>query len=422
MTATSPVPQDPSAVAPADVVATVGRLLLEHGHTTAHSLQSAQRLAQAYGLDVAVVADWSALTVIEAPGRAIVTVPIAPEGVNMAVVSAVLTTVRSACDTAAPPEPADLLARLHQDAARRPYPVAVFALACATGATALAVIFGAVHPSSYVLIPLAAAVAGVARRMLGARGVGMVGQAFVAALIAGLAGALSIVWDVTSPARLVAVAPAMVLVPGPHLLNGAIDVATRRMGIGLGRLAYGSLIVLAICAGLLLGLSVAGPLPVAPSGGSTSLWLDVLAAAVAAGSYPIYFSLDARLIVWPVLVGALAHAARWLTMAYLDVGVPAGAFVACCVAGLVLTVVARRTGASFAGIGFAAVVALVPGLFLFHGVAGIVVLTQHPDAQVVTWVAGDLSTASLTLAAMCLGLVATHTISDRLTGAARRRS
>ncbi len=41
----------------------------------------------------------------------------------------------------------------------------------------------------------------------------------------------------------------MVLVPGPHLLNGAIDFARTRVALGIARLVYAGLIVLMICAG-----------------------------------------------------------------------------------------------------------------------------------------------------------------------------
>jgi uncharacterized membrane protein YjjP (DUF1212 family) len=50
----------------------------------------------------------------------------------------------------------------------------------------------------------------------------------------------------------------MVLVPGPHVLNGAIDLACTRISIGIARLTYAALIVLMICAGLLAGLNVGG--------------------------------------------------------------------------------------------------------------------------------------------------------------------
>jgi hypothetical protein len=40
----------------------------------------------------------------------------------------------------------------------------------------------------------------------------------------------------------------MVLVPGPHILNGAIDLARTRIALGIARLTYASVIVLLICA------------------------------------------------------------------------------------------------------------------------------------------------------------------------------
>lgn len=155
-------------------------------------------LARAYGLQVTAVTAWSSLTLVRAPGTALVTLPVTPLGVNMRVVTAVLATVAAAGGPDGPPEPGVLRERLRTASTLRPYPTLVFAIAAATGATVLAVIFGAVRPSSFVLIPLAAALGAVARRALGRRGVDLVGQAFAAALIAGLAGAVSIVLDVTS--------------------------------------------------------------------------------------------------------------------------------------------------------------------------------------------------------------------------------
>ena len=46
----------------------------------------------------------------------------------------------------------------------------------------------------------------------------------------------------------------MVLVPGPHFLNGALDLINGRVGLGAARLVYAGLIVVAISVGLLLGL------------------------------------------------------------------------------------------------------------------------------------------------------------------------
>jgi len=64
---------------------------------------------------------------------------------------------------------------------------------------------------------------------------------------------------------LVAFCPCMVLVPGPHLLNGAIDLVRTRIALAIARLTYAGIIVLMICFGLLLGFTVGGAaLPAAP--------------------------------------------------------------------------------------------------------------------------------------------------------------
>lgn len=378
-------------------------LLVTGGHTTSGTVDAIESTAGAYGMDLAVVPEWSHTLFVDAQRRPVRVIHASPVGVNMGVVTAVLRTLESARGTL--PEPAVLRDQLTQDGRHRPYPDWLFALAAVTGACALAVIFGATRPMAFVFIVLAAGIGGFARRWLGAHGIKMTGQAFAAAAIAGAFGSLSVAMDDTSPARLVAVCPAMVLVPGPHLLNGALDIASLRIALGFNRLLYGALIVLGICGGLILGLIPGGTLPLTAVTHSPVLPLDMLAAAVAAASYPIYFSLDARLIIWPVIVGALAHAARWFAMSVLSVDNAAGAFVACLIAGALLAPVARTRHASFAGVGFAAVVALVPGVFVFRAMTGVVELMSAHPASTVDAVASDLSVAVLTLVAMALGLV-----------------
>jgi len=47
----------------------------------------------------------------------------------------------------------------------------------------------------------------------------------------------------------------MILVPGPHVLNGAMDLIAARINLGASRLVYGGLIILVISVGLLLGMA-----------------------------------------------------------------------------------------------------------------------------------------------------------------------
>src|SRR5208282_3096829 len=139
-------------------------------------------------------------------------------------------------------------------------PVALgrFAVFAAAGAAALGVIFGAAHLLSLVVIALSAGAGALLRRWLAGLSANPFVQPFCAALLAGAVGAAVADLQLGTMQRLVAVCPCMVLVPGPHLLNGAIDLARARIALGAARILYACLITVMICAGLLLGLALGG--------------------------------------------------------------------------------------------------------------------------------------------------------------------
>src|SRR5262249_50925539 len=162
-----------------------------------------------------------------------------------------------------------------------PAPTWLFTLAAAAGAVALAVIFGVQHLPAAVLIFASAAAGGLLRRGLARVSENLFLQPFAAALLAGLVGALAVRLELSSSLRLVAVCPCMILVPGPLFLNGMLDLFKGRMPLGAARLAYAGFTVLAISAGLLLGLALLGvSLPVAPAGRAVPFWQDVGAAGI----------------------------------------------------------------------------------------------------------------------------------------------
>jgi uncharacterized membrane protein YjjB (DUF3815 family) len=290
-----------------------------------------------------------------------------------------------------------------------PVSLARFALLAGAGAAALGVIFDDTHLVSLILIALSAGMGACLRRWLAAKSTNLFVQPFCAALLAGIVGAFAVRLQLSSVLRLAAVCPCMVLVPGPHLLNGALDLARARVSLGIERITYASLVILMICAGLVLGLQLGGvTLPASAPSHPVPLWCDVPAAGVAVAAYGTFFNMPWRILPIPILVGMLAHACRWAVISGAGASAETGAFLACFVVGTIMTPIAHRLRLPFAGVAFASVVSLIPGVFLFRmaaGVVEIVKLDQRAPRELFLQVTGDGMTALLIILAMAFGLI-----------------
>ena len=193
---------------------------------------------------------------------------------------------------------------------RRPRPHGCLHFAAAVGAVALAVLFGLRHfPGGSNHFAASAATGAMVRRGLAHYSSNLFLQPFCAAFLAGIIGALAVRYQLSSALRLVAVCPCMVLVPGPAVLNGALDLILGRIHLGAARLIHAGLVIMSISTGLLLGLALLGvSLPADGIPRSVPLWQDIIAAGVAVASYCVFFSMPLRMLAWPVGAGMLAHA------------------------------------------------------------------------------------------------------------------
>jgi uncharacterized membrane protein YjjP (DUF1212 family) len=405
-----------------DLILSCARVLHVNGQSTDETLAATERLCHRLGLRAKLMPRWGELQLQGGDlGASWVSVGAAdPTGVNMdRVASAMRVIDEVGAGRLARPAALKVISAIAQ---APPAPTWLFTLAAAAGAAALALIFGVQHLAAVTLIIASAALGAVLRRTLAWYDTNPLWQPFGAALLAGIIGALAVRYQLSSSLRLVAVCPCMILVPGPHLLNGMMDLAALRVPLGASRLLYAGLVLLVISAGLLLGLGLLGvSLPGGVPGRAVSLWLDMIAAGVAVAAFGIFFSIPLWMLGWPVAVGMPAHALRWWTLASGG-SMAAGAFVACLVVGLILAPVARRRHMPFAAIGFAAVVSMMPGVLLFRMASGLVQLANnsHTTLELLAATIADGMTAVTVVLAMSLGVIIPKIIIDRFTDSATR--
>ena len=159
------------------------------------------------------------------------------------------------------------------------------------------------------------------------------------------------------------------LVPGFPLVGGLFDLLQYKTVAGVSRLAYGTMILLAVALGLSIVIAIAGidlsRQPPPELAYLLTLLLRAVASFVAGGAFAMLFNSSARTVL---AAGLLALCANSLRLALTDAGMmlaPA-AFFAAFVIGLVAVLADQRYNVPRIAMTVAPVVIMMPGVYAYE--------------------------------------------------------
>jgi uncharacterized membrane protein YjjP (DUF1212 family) len=294
-------------------------------------------------------------------------------------------------------------------------------LVLGVAAASLARLLGAAAP--------AAAVAGVAtglgllaRQELGRRHFSLLGLPLAAALIGAVLGGLAIRLGWTASPELVLIVPALMLVPGPHLINGLLDLIDNYLPMALSRLGLALGILLASALGVVIGVELTLPGPIFAEQGGTAdhlnLASDMVLAGLATTGFAVFYNTAWRHL-WMAAVGGMAgHGLRFLA---LESGcrLEAATFLGGLTVGAISAWMARSSRTPVAVIAFAGAVTMIPGLSLYRALAGTLQMARlaaRTDSEIVAEALGNGLQGCLVVAGLGLGLILGTRIVQALAG------
>ena len=121
------------------------------------------------------------------------------------------------------------------------------------------------------------------------------------------------------------------------------------------------------------------------------------------------------MLIWPLVIGSSTRAVDWWASSHFGLEPARAVLLASFVAGALLVAAGRRAMLPFSGIGFASVVSMMPGIFVFPMASALVAVARHGPQSNVELVAGAVSdgtTAFLVVLAMAIGLLSPKSFAD----------
>jgi uncharacterized membrane protein YjjP (DUF1212 family) len=308
-------------------------------------------------------------------------------------------------------EPAVALASLERVEAETPrHPRFLNAALLGLAAACLALILGADFGAAAVA-GLSTALGLIARQELHKYKFSLLTLPLAAAFIGAALGGLAIRFGWTQTPGLVLIVPSLMLIPGPHLLNGLFDLIDNYIPMSLARLGLANAIIVASALGIVLGieLTLSGP-PIAEQTAKPdhlNLISDMLLAGVVTCGFAMFYNASWAQIAMAAVGGMVGHGLRYVA---LEAGtrIEVATFVGGLAVGVVSAFIARSYKVPFAVIAFAGAVTMMPGLQMYRALGGLLRLAQQRSEVELSTMAGtfgDIAQSSLVVGSLALGLV-----------------
>ncbi len=384
------------------------RLLLEYNVRSQSLERRIEQIARRLGVDVQTVVGYREVRLALTDGRCLHAR--APElRINIAVRAGAQRVIEELCrHRIGLDEATTLLETLEHRAPRHGrWVVAVlFGLAGSAIAWLLRADGGAIAVSG-----VSSALGLIARHELARRSVILFALPFTAGLIGAVLGGLAIGQGWTDTPGLCLIVPALMLVPGPHLINSVDDMLDNQMQTGLCRLGLAMGILIATALGVALGgwltLGLA-PISTSPSDAvRLTLLLDMALAGVAACGFGAFYNAPWRVLWVSIVCGMVGHGVRYVCLDQM--GVAISTLFGCLAIGLIARVAADRLHLPFSAVAFAGAVPMMPGVFVYQSIAGAMRLSAAGAAADPVLAATTLALsfkAVFVVGAMAIGLLA----------------
>jgi uncharacterized membrane protein YjjP (DUF1212 family) len=367
------------------------RLLLEYDVRTELLKRSLERVAAHLDVDLRVVVAYREVTLIVADGRSF-HVPVPGLRLNAAITVEVLRVIDELCTGRLALD--DAMRRLEMVERTAPRyggwaVAAIFGMAAA----ALAWLSGA-DRGAMAAAGVASGLGVIARRELARRDAALLTQPFAAGLIGAALGGIVIRLGWTDTAGPCVIVPALMLVPGPHLINSVYDMLENHMETGICRLALAMNVLVAAALGVVVGVWLTLGLVAGAASSSDaaplSLLLDITLAGLAACGFAVFYNAPWRVLWVSILCGMAGHGVRYLCLAG-GLGVEMATLFGCVPVGIIGNVAARYLRLPFSSVAFAGAVPMMPGVAIYQSIVGAIRLS-------VAGTAADSLLASTTVA------------------------